>query len=70
MSKQQITAIRSEYESDGDFRILVTRYLSDFEGLIAQAKNNERSGLLLSIISGSDVGKLYFILAKALDRIN
>ena len=70
MSKQQITAIRSEYESDGDFRTLVTRYLSDFEGLIAQAKNNERSGLLLSIISGSDVGKLYFILAKALDRIN
>ena len=70
MSKQQITAIRSEYESDSDFRTLVTRYLSDFEGLIAQAKNNERSGLLLSIISGSDVGKLYFILAKALDRID
>ncbi len=70
MSKQQINAIRGTYESDADFRTLVTRYLNDFEGLIAQAKNNERSGLLLSVFSGSDVGKLYFILAKAMDRIN
>ncbi len=70
MSKQQISAIRGEYESDADFRTLVTRYLNDFEGLIAQAKNNERSGLLLSVFSGSDVGKLYFILAKAMDRVN
>ena len=70
MSKQQISAIRGAYESDADFRTLVTRYLNDFEGLIAQAKNNERSGLLLSVFSGSDVGKLYFILAKAMDRVN
>ncbi len=69
MTKQQISAVRKSFEKDMDFRKLVTGYLSEFETLIEHAKANERSGVLLSVISGADIGKLYYILAKALDKV-
>jgi len=69
MTKQQITAIRNEFEKNSDFRNLVNGYLSEFETLIERAKANERSGILLSVISGADIGKLYYILAKTLDKV-
>ena len=70
MTKNQIAAIRKEYEDNSNFRSLVNRYVADFEMLISKAKGNERSGVLLSVISGSDVGKIYYIMAKALDKLN
>ena len=53
-----------------DFRNMVTKYLSDFETLVARARVNEHAGVLLSVISGADIGKVYYILAKALDKLN
>ncbi len=70
MTKQQIVAVRKEYEENLEFRNLVNRYLGEFETLIEKARVNERSGILLSVISGADIGKLYYILAKALDKLN
>lgn len=70
MTKQQVLAIRGQFEKNLEFRTLVTRYLSEFETLIARARNNEHSGILLSVISGADIGKVYYILAKALDKLN
>lgn len=70
MTKQQVLSIRGKFEKDLDFRNLVTHYLAEFETLITRARNNERSGILLSVISGADIGKVYYILAKSLDKIN
>lgn len=70
MDKKQVLAIRSKYEKDGDFRMLVNSYLGEFEGLVARAKASERSGVLLAIVSGADIGKLYYVLAKTLDKLN
>ena len=70
MSRSQIVGIKTEFEKNAEFRDVVTRYLTDFESLVGKAKDSEKSGLLLSVISGADVGKLYYVLAKALDRIN
>lgn len=70
MNKQQIAAIRGEFEKNGEFRNLITAYLSEFEVLINAAKSHEHSGVLLSVISGADIGKLYYILAKTLDKLN
>ena len=69
MSKAQISAVRKEFEKNEDFRTQVNAYLSEFELLISSAKSHEHSGLLLSVISGADIGKLYYILAKTLDKI-
>ena len=70
MTKQQVLAIRGEFEKNMEFRTLVTKYLSEFESLITKARTNERSGILLSVISGADIGKVYYILARALDKLN
>lgn len=70
MSKQQIAAIRSEFEKNNEFRGLITSYLAEFEALINAAKTHEHAGTLLSVISGADIGKLYYILAKTLDKLN
>ena len=70
MTKSQIVAIRKEYEKNEEFRTQVNAYLSEFEVLISSAKSHEHSGLLLSVISGADIGKLYYILAKTFDRLD
>jgi len=70
MTKSQVNAIRKEYEENADFRSLVNNYVASFETLITKAKGNERAGVLLSVISGSDVGKVYYVIAKALDKLN
>lgn len=70
MTKNQVVAIRTEFEKNLEFRNMVTKYLSEFETLVTKARSNERSGILLSVISGADIGKLYYILARSLDKMN
>ena len=64
MTKNQVIAIRNEFEENLEFRNLVTRYLSDFEALISKARRNERSGILLSVISGADVRQTLLYLGQ------
>ncbi|MBR1840863.1 MAG: hypothetical protein IJ778_01900 [Alphaproteobacteria bacterium] len=70
MSKKEILALREDYEKKTDFRLIVDKYLEDFNSLIAVARENERSSTLLALISGSDIGKVYYILARALGKVN
>ena len=53
-----------------DFRILADKYIEDFNNLVAVARESERAGTLLALISGSDIGKVYYILAKALGKVD
>lgn len=70
MSKNEIVAIRQDYENKPDFRVVVDKYIDDFNSLIAAARNNNRAGTLLALISGSDIGKVYYVLARALGKLN
>lgn len=69
MTKKEVIAIREDYEKKTDFRIIVDKYLDDFDTLIAAARNNDHAGTLLTMISGSDIGKIYYILARALGKV-
>ncbi len=70
MTKNEIATIRQDYESKPDFRVVVDKYLEDFNSLIASARQNNRAGTLLALISGSDIGKVYYVLARALGKLN
>lgn len=70
MTKKEIISIREDYESKPDFRVVVDKYLDDFNSLISAARKNNRAGTLLALISGSDIGKVYYVLARALGKIN
>ena len=69
MTKKEIVAIREDYEKKTDFRIIVDKYLDDFDTLISTARENEHANTLLAMISGSDIGKVYYILSKALGKV-
>lgn len=70
MTKKQIAAIQKNYESKSDFRILADKYMEDFASLVTTAHESERSSTLLALISGSDIGKVYYILARALGKVS
>ena len=70
MSNTQISALRKEFEKNDDLRKLVNTYMSEFEALVEKSKKNEHSAALMAVISGADLGRLYYVLAKALNKLN
>ena len=70
ISRKQVVAIKTEYEKNSDFRRVVNAYMAEFEKLISKARSCEKSSLLLSVISGADIGKVYYVMARALDKLN
>ena len=69
LNRKQIVKIRDEYEKNADFRVLVDKYITDFEKLITAAQNAERSEVILAMVSGADIGKVYYVIARAIDRL-
>lgn len=70
MSRKQIIKIREEYEKNSDFRLMTDRYLSEFETLLDGARRSEKPQILLALLSGCEIGKIYYIMARALDRLD
>ena len=70
MSRKQVVALKEEFEKNPEFRKVVSAYMNEFEELINRARACEKSDILLSVISGADVGKIYYVLARALDKLN
>ncbi len=70
LSNSQISAIRKEFEKNEELRKQINSYMKEFEALVEKSKNHEHSGTLMAIISGADLGRLYYVLAKAMNKIN
>jgi hypothetical protein len=62
--------IMERFEQDAEFRGYVTRYLSEFEALTARVRRSDRSDVMTAVLTGSDIGRIYMILAKALGRVD
>jgi hypothetical protein len=65
-----LDSIRGQYRDSDDFRAQVDRYLERFEALLQQAQEHDRERLVSAAYLSSDVGTLYLLLARALDRLN
>ncbi len=70
MNRKQVVAIKEEFEKNPEFRKVVSAYMREFEELINRARSCEKSDILLSVISGADIGKIYYVMARALDKLN
>jgi hypothetical protein len=70
MSNSQVAALRKEFEKNVELRKLVNTYMQEFETLVEKSKSHEYSAALMAVISGADLGRLYYILAKALNKLN
>lgn len=70
MTSGQISLINKEFEKNAELRSLVIRYMDEFEALVEKSKNHEHAAALMAVISGSDLGRLYYVLSKALNKLN
>ena len=68
MTETQNKKIIEFYHQNEDFRITVSRYMSEFEEMTKKAQEGEESKLLMSVLIGSDVGRLYMVLADVLKK--
>lgn len=62
LSSGQVKKIKELHKNNAEFKKAVAHYMSEFEGMTKAAKQND-ADLLMSILVGSDVGRLYMVLA-------
>jgi hypothetical protein len=70
MNNAQVALLRREFEKNAELRKQVNTYMTAFETLVEKSKNHEHSAALMAVISGADLGRLYYVLAKALNKLN
>jgi hypothetical protein len=66
--RQADVIIKKKFEEDSGFRDYVLRYLDQFEGVLAQARDCDRLDVLGATFLTADVGKLYLVLSNAIGR--
>ncbi|MBR2299747.1 MAG: hypothetical protein IJ870_04145 [Alphaproteobacteria bacterium] len=69
LGRKEILKIREQYEKNADFHELADRYLGEFETLLNAAEKSDKPETMLAVISGSEVGKIYYVMARALDKL-
>ncbi|QWC58080.1 hypothetical protein F7D01_14300 [Erythrobacter sp. 3-20A1M] len=57
------------YDSDGEFRDHVARFIHDFEAMLRTMLSVRDGNALAVTLLGSDMGKLYVALAQAIERL-
>jgi hypothetical protein len=70
MNSAQVALLRREFEKNAELRKQINTYMTAFETLVEKSKNHEHSAALMAVISGADLGRLYYVLAKALNKLN
>jgi methyl-accepting chemotaxis protein len=67
--KFSLQAIKHHYEDDAEFREHINQYLRQFQEALEQAEEHDPEDVLAATLLSSDVGKLYLLISRALDRI-
>ncbi|MGL4487908.1 MAG: hypothetical protein ACRCU5_00495, partial [Rhizobiaceae bacterium] len=67
--QQTFDDIRRKYQTDGDFRGAVNRYIEDFERLLQDVARNDRDNIMTQTYLTSDTGKVYTMLAHASGKL-
>ncbi len=69
LTRKEVLKIKDLYEKNSDFHTLADKYLGEFQTLWNAAEKSDKPEMMLAIISGSQIGKIYYVIARALDKI-
>jgi len=61
-------AIRTHYETDGEFQHSANRYIHDFEAMLRRVMAERDGGPIAVTLMSSDMGKLYAALSDSIER--
>jgi hypothetical protein len=63
-------AIQKACAKDKGFRDYVQSYVNEYESLLDSTRKSPRADVLTALFVGSDLGKVYMVLAKAMGRLD
>jgi len=66
--RSKLPNIKHKYEQDSDFRDYTNRFIAQFDDLLRRAAESDHGGTLGGTFLTADVGKLYMLLCRALER--
>lgn len=69
LDNTEARAVQQHYETDGEFRGHVNRYIHDFEAMLRQLLSTRDGHALGVTLLSSDMGKLYVALAQGIERL-
>jgi hypothetical protein len=69
MDNTQAREIADLFDTDGEFREHVSRYIHDFEAMLRTMLSTRDGHAIGVTLLSSDMGKLYVALAQAIERL-
>jgi hypothetical protein len=69
VSNADMKQVHARYDADEQFREHVSRYVEEFETMLAEVLEAKRGHTLAIALLSSDLGKLYVALAQAIERL-
>ena len=64
LKQAQKQKVRQLFKENMDFQVAVQQYMKTFEQMTLEASENAADSPLLEVLVGSDVGRLYMVLAQ------
>lgn len=68
IDKNQVRKMTELFTENAEFREYVSRYIAEFDGILARAQENERADVLTGVLLGSEAGRLYMILSRVFNK--
>lgn len=68
IDKHQVRKMTDLFTENSEFREYVSRYVAEFDNVLARAQENERSDVLTGVLLGSEAGRLYMLLSRVFNK--
>ncbi|MDR3126558.1 MAG: hypothetical protein LBT92_02920 [Rickettsiales bacterium] len=66
LSKRQVSAIREQFARNPQFAEAARKFVAEFDGMMLKVRVTDKSEIMLSTLTSTDVGRAYIVLKEVL----